>query len=115
MEGQLKELEQYWTSRAEGYSMVNQEELAGEQRQKWLHYLQTHFPKKAPEQLSVLDIGTGPGFFSIILAEGASAARSPSSYTRPPRGIFRTASRQVRYAAGYSGRRTEPLFPSYSG
>lgn len=69
MEGQLKELEQYWTSRAEGYSMVNQEELAGEQRQKWLHYLQAHFPKKAPEQLSILDIGTGPGFFSIILAE----------------------------------------------
>ena len=69
MKGQLKELEQYWTNRAEGYSMVNQEELAGEQRQKWLHYLQTHFPEKAPEQLAVLDIGTGPGFFSIILAE----------------------------------------------
>lgn len=69
MEGQLKQLEQYWTDRAEGYSMVNQEELAGEQRQKWLHYLQSHFPKKAPEQLAVLDIGTGPGFFSIILAE----------------------------------------------
>lgn len=69
MDGQLKELEQYWTSRAEGYSMVNQEELAGEQRKKWLRYLQAHFPKKAPEHLSVLDIGTGPGFFSIILAE----------------------------------------------
>lgn len=69
MQGQLKELEQYWTNRAEGYSMVNQEELAGEQRHKWLHYLKDRFPDRAPEQISVLDMGTGPGFFAIILAE----------------------------------------------
>ena len=69
MQGQLKELEQYWSNRAEGYSMVNQEELAGEQRIKWLHYLKTRFPDRSPEDISVLDIGTGPGFFAIILAE----------------------------------------------
>lgn len=69
MPEQLKELEKYWSGRAEGYSAVNQEELAGEQHQKWLHYLQNRFPDKAPEQVSVLDIGTGPGFFAIILAE----------------------------------------------
>lgn len=40
MPEQLKELEKYWSGRAEGYSAVNQEELAGEQHQKWLHYLQ---------------------------------------------------------------------------
>ena len=69
MQGQLKELEQYWSSRAEGYSMVNQEELAGEQREKWLHYLRSHFPDRSPKEISVLDVGTGPGFFAIILAE----------------------------------------------
>ena len=69
MQGQLKKLEQYWSNRAEGYSMVNQEELAGEQRIKWLHYLKTRFPDRSPEDISVLDIGTGPGFFAIILAE----------------------------------------------
>lgn len=69
MQGQLQELEQYWSNRAEGYSMVNQEELAGEQKEKWLYYLKTHFPDKSPQEISVLDIGTGPGFFAIILAE----------------------------------------------
>lgn len=69
MQGQLKELEEYWSGRAAGYSLVNQEELAGEQRRKWLRYLTDRFPDRAPEQLSVLDIGTGPGFFAIILAE----------------------------------------------
>ncbi|MDY3918185.1 MAG: class I SAM-dependent methyltransferase [Candidatus Limivivens sp.] len=69
MQGQLKELEHYWTNRAEGYSLVNQEELAGEQRQKWLRYLTERFPDRSPETISVLDVGTGPGFFAIILAE----------------------------------------------
>lgn len=69
MSEQLKELEEYWTNRAEGYSMVNQEELAGEQKEKWLHYLTARFPDRDPSQISVLDIGTGPGFFAIILAE----------------------------------------------
>lgn len=69
MQGQLKELEQYWSSRAKGYSMVNQEELAGEQREKWLYYLRSHFPDKSPKEISILDVGTGPGFFAIILAE----------------------------------------------
>lgn len=69
MQGQLKELEQYWSNRAEGYSMVNQEELAGEQHEKWLRYLTDRFPHKSADQVSVLDIGTGPGFFAIILTE----------------------------------------------
>lgn len=69
MQGQLKELEQYWSNRAEGYSMVNQKELSGKQREKWLFYLRNHFPDRSPEEISVLDIGTGPGFFAIILKE----------------------------------------------
>ena len=69
MQGQLNELEKYWSNRAKGYSMVNQEELAGEQREKWLYYLRCRFPDKAPKEISVLDTGTGPGFFAIILAE----------------------------------------------
>ena len=68
-QGQLEELEKYWSNRAEGYSMVNQEELAGEQRRKWLTYLTDRFPDRAPGDISVLDAGTGPGFFAIILAE----------------------------------------------
>lgn len=63
----------YWTGRAPGYSAVNQEELATNQHAVWrgvLHdAISAHYPGKEPKQISVLDVGTGPGFFAIILAE----------------------------------------------
>lgn len=63
----------YWTNRTEGYSGVNQEELASGQRKVWRDVLSEHiharFPDKTPQQIRVLDIGTGPGFFAIILTE----------------------------------------------
>ena len=64
----LGRIQTYWTNRAEGYSKVNQEELAGEQKNRWLRVLEAEFPKKDPSGIHVLDIGTGPGFFAIILA-----------------------------------------------
>ena len=42
----LQEIESYWTTRTEGYSEVNQKELAGMQKQAWLDVLTDHFPKK---------------------------------------------------------------------
>ncbi len=63
----------YWTNRAPGYSVVNQEELGTNQRAVWgslfLRAISAHYPGKRPEQISVLDVGTGPGFFAILLAE----------------------------------------------
>lgn len=63
----------YWTGRASGYSEVNQQELATEQRQKWRDCLRAeiegHFPGRRPESLRVLEVGTGPGFFAILLCE----------------------------------------------
>ena len=56
-----------------GYSEVNQLELATVQKQKWKNCLQKEIEKvfshHAAEDLHVLDIGTGPGFFAIILCE----------------------------------------------
>lgn len=63
----LPEIEHYWTGRAEGYSQVNQYELATGQDQVWLNEIEKHLPKK--ENLKILDIGTGPGFFAILLAK----------------------------------------------
>lgn len=37
MEGLLEAIEDYWTNRAEGYSQVNLEELAGPQWPVWRH------------------------------------------------------------------------------
>lgn len=63
----------YWTKRAPSYSQVNQEELATSQRQVWGYALDARirgqFPHRSPAHIRVLDVGTGPGFFAILLAE----------------------------------------------
>ncbi len=69
----LSENRTYWTGRAPGYSEVNRLELATAQRQKWRDFLRDeiegHFPGRAPGGLRVLEVGTGPGFFAILLRE----------------------------------------------
>lgn len=67
----------YWTKRAAGYSAVNQEELATGQRMVWGNTLAAllaeHFGGRPHASLHVLDIGTGPGFFAILLARAGFA------------------------------------------
>lgn len=69
MDKLLSEIESYWSTRAEGYSEVNHKELNGIQKEAWLKTLKRQFPEKKKEELKILDIGTGPGFFPVILAE----------------------------------------------
>ena len=63
----------YWSNRAAGYSGVNQEELTSGQKVIWgdqiARRIETKFPERRPEDIRVLDVGTGPGFFSIILTQ----------------------------------------------
>ena len=69
----LSENKTYWTGRASGYSEVNQLELSTEQREKWRdclrRELEGHFSGRALDGLRVLEAGTGPGFFAILLRE----------------------------------------------
>ena len=65
----LDEIESYWSTRTEGYSEVNEKELKGMQKRAWLETLEHGFGGKEKDQLRILDIGTGPGFFPMILAE----------------------------------------------
>lgn len=70
----LNEIESYWTNRAEGYSKLNKQELAGAQRMLWGNLIEANMPEhlknvKDKKEIKVLDIGTGPGFFSILLTE----------------------------------------------
>ena len=64
---------EYWSRRSAGYSDVNKAELEGISRRLWKETLSRviseHFPDCAPETVKILDIGTGPGFFAIILTE----------------------------------------------
>lgn len=69
----LEENREYWTGRASGYSEVNRLELSTAQRRKWKDCLREeltrHFPARLLAELSVLEVGTGPGFFAILLRE----------------------------------------------
>ena len=69
----LDENKEYWTGRASGYSEVNRHELSTEQRQRWKNCLREeltqHFSDRALADLRVLEVGTGPGFFAILLCE----------------------------------------------
>ena len=69
----MKELEEqilnYWGNRAEGYSEYNREELAGEKWPEWIREIKMHLPDREISEIQILDIGTGPGFFAILLAQ----------------------------------------------
>lgn len=65
----LEAVEQYWNVRADGYCQTNLEELNSFKRQAWIDLINEYAPKKPGKKLKVLDIGTGPGFLAIIMAD----------------------------------------------
>lgn len=69
----LTENRAYWTQRSATYSRENREELEDEHRLIWRGLLdaeiQKQFPGRNREDLRILEVGTGPGFFAIILTE----------------------------------------------
>lgn len=65
----IKDIENYWTDRAKGYSEVNQFELACDNKVNWLKEIKRHITSPDTKGFKMLDIGTGPGFFSIILTQ----------------------------------------------
>ena len=62
----------YWNQRAEGYAQINHAQFSNGRGKAWLRALQEPlchaFPDRAPEDIRVLDIGCGPGLFSVLLA-----------------------------------------------
>ncbi|UWH09505.1 class I SAM-dependent methyltransferase [Dickeya fangzhongdai] len=65
-DGLLNEVKHYWSKRAQGYNDVNVAELTGGKRLLWQNVILHHAPKKPV--LTILDVGTGPGFFAVTLA-----------------------------------------------
>ncbi|MBR0402247.1 MAG: class I SAM-dependent methyltransferase [Lachnospiraceae bacterium] len=70
----IQENRDYWTVRAASYAReIRDWEFLGEGYQAWLQTIQgriaAHFGGRASEEIRVLDIATGPGFFAIILAK----------------------------------------------
>ncbi len=63
----------YWSNRASSYSEVNQTELSTDSRARWQMLLDEKilaaYPSGSRSDIRVLEVGTGPGFFAILLAE----------------------------------------------
>lgn len=62
-----KRIENYWQSADRRYNEVIQKELNGVQKEVWVQLIEENRPPG--EKLEVLDIGTGPGFFPLLLSE----------------------------------------------
>lgn len=69
----LLENKAYWTQRAPGYSEINRRELSTDRREVWKRLLvgrvSRRFADRQPGEIRVLEVGTGPGFLAILLAE----------------------------------------------
>lgn len=63
----LADIAAYWDERADSYSASNLAELESEKRRIWRNLLTPYAPPT--RTLNVLDVGAGPGFFSILLAQ----------------------------------------------
>ncbi|MFC0271861.1 class I SAM-dependent methyltransferase [Metabacillus herbersteinensis] len=57
----------YWDKSAKIYDGIIQEELNGFKKEAWEKILQARIAEDRP--LQILDVGTGPGFFTIILSQ----------------------------------------------
>lgn len=63
---EIGEIADYWNKRSESYSELNIEEMHSWKKEAWRRLIQYYAPKKT--FMRVLDVGTGPGFFAIILS-----------------------------------------------
>lgn len=66
MERIKREITDYWTGRVEKFEALRLDELKSNKRERWLYELHRYLP--TGRKLEILDIGTGTGFFSFLLA-----------------------------------------------
>ena len=60
-------VKKYWTQRSHDFGTVRKNELENEMGQRWLHEIQRFLP--VGRKLDILDVGTGTGFFAVLLAQ----------------------------------------------
>ena len=65
--GMQQKIEKHSNSSADNYGSIIRRELDSFRRKAWAKKITENAPDKP--NLSVLDIGTGPGFFPIVLGE----------------------------------------------
>ena len=60
-------VKKYWTQRSHDFGTVRKNELENEMGQRWLHEIERFLPEG--RKLDILDVGTGAGFFAVLLAQ----------------------------------------------
>lgn len=60
-------IETYWDTRSKDFSAHRRQELHSQNAAAWQSLITQHLPAQTP--LKILDIGTGAGFFAILLAK----------------------------------------------
>lgn len=73
----LQSVTRYWDKRATGYNETNQSELSSLKREVWKALILSQVQTDRP--LNILDVGCGPGFFSIIMAEAGNQVTAVDS------------------------------------
>lgn len=66
MENISQRIENYWDARSSDFSRVRREEIASADFAAWNEIIAAHLPAG---QLKILDVGTGAGFFAVLLAK----------------------------------------------
>ena len=61
-----RKIEDYWDNRSSAFSKLRCRELSGPNAACWLKIFEEHLPEG--KDIRILDVGTGAGFFPIILA-----------------------------------------------
>ena len=56
-----------WTQRSHAFGTVRKNELGNEMGQRWLREIERFLPEGG--SLDILDVGTGTGFFAVLLAQ----------------------------------------------
>ena len=57
----------YWTQRSHDFGTVRKNELENQMGQRWLREIEKFLPEG--RSLNILDVGTGTGFFAVLLAQ----------------------------------------------
>ena len=71
-ENMLRRINRYWSRRADAFRRIRREEVHGDKLPLWSREILPHIPEKsAGARLKVLDVGTGAGFFAVLMATQA--------------------------------------------
>lgn len=67
MEQIKQRMKSYWTQRADSFSGLRMREFSGDMHQRWLAEFHRYLP--GDRKLNILDLGTGTGFFALLLGQ----------------------------------------------